>query len=491
MPLHKVILSGNSIAGAALGLPMLVAALLGRAIPWQLFSSTQVLASCLFACSGILCLVRWRLVGNAQAAYTGCVFMAFGLLTIPLPLVALLLPDGGRTGLMAPLARGALSLSVLILAARGLRSTQVDSALRPRRLLVQTLGVAAVLYAALVAIMLAFHRSGQTSDFLVVEAMVTCGWFAAAAAFLRRSRRALVNPWVGLTLALMGAQEALRFMTVLVRTPWMFAAGTLLVVAAGVAIAGSGSGLQLTLREKDRSLLNLSVDLRASEGRIEGERERREEQLHDVRSALAAIRCANGTLHKYAAQLDERTKATLDDALTKELGRLEGLVDPTVNNPLVDFRLTELLAPIVAAETNQGSEILLHAGDLAVHGRPCDTAAVLQNLIVNARRYAPGSVVSVHASRVGSRVLMQIEDSGPGIPERERALVFERGVRGTTSAGVAGTGLGLFVSSRLMAAQQGSLTLRAGAAGGACFVMDLPAAEVAPAPVITFAAGRA
>ena len=112
-----------------------------------------------------------------------------------------------------------------------------------------------------------------------------------------------------------------------------------------------------------------------------------------------------------------------------------------------------------------------------MRGRPVDTAAVVQNLFVNARRYAPGSVITVNATERDGRVEILVEDSGPGIPERERASVFERGVRGSTSRGVEGTGLGLFVSRRLMAEQHGSLRLRAGAAGGACFVLELPAAE--------------
>jgi signal transduction histidine kinase len=478
MPLHHLLLSGNVVAAAAVGLPLLAAYLLDKALPVQLFRSTQVLASCLFACTGVLCLVRWRLIGHAQAAYSGCVFLAFGLLTVPLPLVAALLPDSTQGGLIAPLARGAVSLSVLFLVARSLRSVQVDSAVRPTRLLLTTLGFAAALYAVFVVVLISFRHVGQKPEVLTIEAVVAFGWLATGILCCVRSRRGLIKPWVGFALVLMSGQEALRFATALVPTPWMFAAGTLLLVAAGVAIAGSGSDLHFALRDKDRSLLSLSVDLRVSESRIEGERESREEQLHDVRSALAAIRCANGTLHKYAARLDERTKATLDDALTKELSRLEGLVDPTLTNPLVDFRLHELLAPIVAAETTQGSEILLHVGDLAARGRPAATAAAMQNLIVNARRYAPGCVVSIHASRVDDVVILQVEDSGPGIPERERASVFERGVRGSTAKGVPGTGLGLFVSRRLMTEQQGSLELRTGAAGGACFMLQLPAAEL-------------
>ena len=284
--------------------------------------------------------------------------------------------------------------------------------------------------------------------------------------------------WCGATMLLVGAQAVLRVLCVYAPNNWIFPAGTLMLVAAGAAMAGAGKGLLDLMHHQDRSLLRLSVDLQATEHQIAGERDRRQEQLHDVRSALAAIRCANGTLYRYAERLDERTKSTLVEALTKELGRLEGLVDPTISHPMIDFSLQELLGPLVATESSLGSEILLHVGDLAVHGRPVDTAAVVQNLLVNARRYAPGSVITVNASRRDGRVEIQVEDSGPGIPERERACVFERGMRGNTSQGVDGTGLGLFVSRRLMAEQHGSLHLRSGAAGGACFVLDLPAADI-------------
>ncbi len=363
---------------------------------------------------------------------------------------------------------------------RSLNSPEVVARLRVQRLLAETAGLAAAVYLVMVVALYATGSAAPTRLIMVVEALLTCAWVIIGLALVQRARAGRIGGWCALTLLLVGGQEFLRMGSVVNPRPWMFAAATVHLVAAGVAVAGAGSGLLGVLRHQDRSFLRLEVDLRASEGLLSGAQERQEERLHDVRSALAAIRCANGTLNRYAARLDERTKATLEDALTKELGRLETLVDPTIENPLVDFSLADLLAPLVTAERSQGSEILLSVGEVAAHGRPLDTAAVVQNLIVNARRYAPGSVVTINASLVDGRVCLQVEDSGPGIPVRERAAVFERGVRGSTSSGVDGTGLGLFVSRRLMTEQQGSLSLREGAAGGACFVLDLPAALAHP-----------
>jgi signal transduction histidine kinase len=480
IPVTRLLLFGNAVTAVALGLPLLAAYLLGRTLPAELFRSTQVLSSCLFAGTGLLCLVSWRLVGYARFAYLGGSFALFGLLTVPLPLVEGLLPDGDRTGLLPPLARAAVAGAAVALAARTLRSPAVDSRLRPARLMAEFAGCACLTYLILVALVDGTAGVDRTLSYLSIELIITVLWLAAGLAFVRRARGGQIGSWPGCIMLLIGGQELLRFVSVPHPRPWVFAASTLLLIASSAGLAGAGQTLLTILRRQDSSVLRLSVDLRASEGRLAGAMDRQEERLHDVRSALAAIRCANGTLHRYAARLDERTKATLETALTQELSRLEGLVDPTIDNPFVNFRLADLLGPLVEAERSQGSEILLHVGELCAHGRPTDTAAVVQNLIVNARRYAPGSVIVINAGEQDGRVRLQVEDSGPGIPEREHAAVFERGVRGTTSAGVTGTGLGLFVSSRLMAEQHGSLSLRNGAAGGACFVLDLPAADGEP-----------
>ncbi|MCX7230018.1 MAG: ATP-binding protein [Burkholderiales bacterium] len=76
-------------------------------------------------------------------------------------------------------------------------------------------------------------------------------------------------------------------------------------------------------------------------------------------------------------------------------------------------------------------------------GHPILLRELLNNLVDNALRYTPhGGRVTVRVAGGESRVYLEVEDSGPGIPEGERELVFERFYR-VLGTGVDGSGLGL------------------------------------------------
>ena len=121
-----------------------------------------------------------------------------------------------------------------------------------------------------------------------------------------------------------------------------------------------------------------------------------------------------------------------------------------------------------------------------------DRDAVLQvllNLLDNAVKYAghDGAKIRVTvraagtAATVAGRVVIEVEDDGPGVPEKERDLVFEEFYRGddTLSRRVEGTGIGLAVSRRIVLAHGGRIdVVRSERLGGACFRVTLPEAGV-------------
>ena len=109
-------------------------------------------------------------------------------------------------------------------------------------------------------------------------------------------------------------------------------------------------------------------------------------------------------------------------------------------------------------------------------------AQVLDNLLDNANRVAPpGGPIRLTASADGSgSVVIQIRDSGPGVPPELRDRIFERFVRGPSSPDNpnGGMGLGLPIVRGLVEAQGGRVWLEDTPPGeGACFVFSLPSAD--------------
>jgi two-component system sensor histidine kinase/response regulator len=109
---------------------------------------------------------------------------------------------------------------------------------------------------------------------------------------------------------------------------------------------------------------------------------------------------------------------------------------------------------------------------------------VAENLISNAMKYAPGSVVrlSIRGGSPGYRQL-RVEDRGPGIPAARQRELFKPFTRlsDTESDGLS-SGLGLSLAKQILAGSGGQLWYEDREGGGARFVIELPVAQHAAAP---------
>jgi signal transduction histidine kinase len=99
----------------------------------------------------------------------------------------------------------------------------------------------------------------------------------------------------------------------------------------------------------------------------------------------------------------------------------------------------------------------------------------LANLLDNARRHG-GSAIEITLLDSLQRVEIRIEDRGPGIPEAERARVFEPYVRLEPSRAkhTGGTGLGLAIARAIARAHGGDVTLENREGGGLSVLLTLP-----------------
>ncbi|MDP9484085.1 MAG: ATP-binding protein [Chloroflexota bacterium] len=101
---------------------------------------------------------------------------------------------------------------------------------------------------------------------------------------------------------------------------------------------------------------------------------------------------------------------------------------------------------------------------------------VVWMLLDNALKYAPSGAigVSLESADEDERVAITVWDEGPGIAPDERARVFRRFERGSTSQGLDGTGLGLDVARGLVRAMGGQIRYVSAPKGGAGFRFTLP-----------------
>jgi PAS domain S-box-containing protein len=125
-----------------------------------------------------------------------------------------------------------------------------------------------------------------------------------------------------------------------------------------------------------------------------------------------------------------------------------------------------------------------------VRGNESRLVQVVLNLLVNAWQALPEARPDVHQISIrtraeGADAIIEVSDSGPGVPPAHRDRVFDPFF--TTKAVGAGTGLGLFVCRNIVEEMGGQISVGQGPAGGAMFRVRLPAAvggaiEQAPAP---------
>lgn len=130
---------------------------------------------------------------------------------------------------------------------------------------------------------------------------------------------------------------------------------------------------------------------------------------------------------------------------------------------------------IVGELENESVQIKILAHDENLHVS-CDwqlMERVITNLLQNALRYAEKNVQVVLA-RKENHFLVCVEDDGPGIPEQERARVFQSFVRLQHKQDKKGYGLGLAIVKRIMQWHGGKASVTESSLGGACFVLSWP-----------------
>jgi two-component system sensor histidine kinase KdpD len=215
---------------------------------------------------------------------------------------------------------------------------------------------------------------------------------------------------------------------------------------------------------------------------------------HDLRTPLATITGTASTLLEAETTLDGTTRRGLLETLCEEAGRLNALVRNLLDMTRLESGSMQVRKEWHPLEEIVGAAVARVEPLLAGHSLTVDVAPdlplvplddilieqVLINLLENAAKHTPtGTAVSLRAQASHGDLLVEVCDTGPGIPTGEESKIFAKFYRGT-GASRGGAGLGLAICRGIVEAHGGRIWAENRADKGAAFRFTLPLAGTPP-----------
>ena len=181
------------------------------------------------------------------------------------------------------------------------------------------------------------------------------------------------------------------------------------------------------------------------------------------RDCAAAL---EGQVEKLRALVDALVKTSRLEAGVLTLHPKAGPLAPMLEDGLAQF------APKAA---EKGVALTLTPTDASAVFDPKWTAEAVCNLLDNAVKYTPaGGTVAVEVIPYQMFCRINVTDTGPGIPEAERAKVFQRFYRSPAAYETEGVGIGLYLARQIAEGQGGYVKVSSQPGRGSCFSLYLP-----------------
>ena len=262
------------------------------------------------------------------------------------------------------------------------------------------------------------------------------------------------------------------------------------------------------LEQKSSALEAATAELRAANRQLQ-ELDRLKDDFmssvtHELRTPLASIRAFSEILHDNP-EIDLEERRRFLGIVVSETERLSRLVNQVLDlakmdSGHADWNIEDVeMADVVEQAVTATEQLLekrgirlhphLERAPLRVRGDRDRLVQVLVNLLSNAAKFAPevNGLIRLRLTAVEGRARLCVADNGPGIPDDELELVFER-FRQAAGGGEKpiGTGLGLPISRRIVEHLGGRIWAEAGRRKGASICVELPLLSGSQA-----AAGRA
>jgi len=210
---------------------------------------------------------------------------------------------------------------------------------------------------------------------------------------------------------------------------------------------------------------------------------------HELKSPIAGIKLNLQTLEKH--QLSEENKKLLMERSIKEANRLNDLcnnmlfssqIEGRQYKPAVEvFDMAAMVEDSIKEYANRYTRQFLQdiTPAIMIKGDKVTLQMAVSNLLENAVKYTPADKpVKIALLHKQDCALLQVIDQGTGIPDAEKKKVFNKFYRvgNEESRRSKGTGLGLYITSKIVQQHKGRITIKDNTPTGSVFEISLPVA---------------
>lgn len=208
---------------------------------------------------------------------------------------------------------------------------------------------------------------------------------------------------------------------------------------------------------------------------------------HQLKTPLAALKMSRELLH--STDLTEEERREFSEKEDKEIKRLETLLHSFMELTRLETNMIQIRPKresmqevLAAAVGNVYMKAWQKSIDISVEeftdmSVNCDakwTAEAIANVLDNGVKYAPeGSRITLRVSLLSTCAMIEIEDEGPGILREEAPRIFQRFYRGEQAQKEEGSGVGLYLTRKILEEQGGTICVKPGREKGSCFILTI------------------
>lgn len=210
---------------------------------------------------------------------------------------------------------------------------------------------------------------------------------------------------------------------------------------------------------------------------------------HELKTPIAVARLNLETLQKH--KLDEERREKLIHKTLQETLRLDTLI----NNILIasqldhesykaskeDVNLSEIVRSLIVELQSRYTDRTIQSHiqeDLHINGDPLLLKLLVSNLLENANKYSGTSTpISCELHTLVGKVILTVNDEGPGIPDDEKRKVFDKFYRigNEQTRRAKGTGLGLYICKKIVQSHGGDIRITDHVPQGSTFIVTFTA----------------